>query len=234
MITIEAYNSSSSGNCYCLTSNGRRLLIEAGIKFRDIAKNIKFEFGKVDGCLVSHEHDDHGHSVKELIKHGIDVYMSEGTKAALGKRSDYACIIVPHHEVLINHWRVMPFRTEHDATEPLGFLITDGEDKLVFITDSYFCRWNFNELTKIMIECNYDKRILDDNLQSGALTLAQAKRLLKSHFSLQNVEKFLMANDLSKVSEIHLLHLSAMNSNPDIMKKEIQALTGKPVYVCKR
>lgn len=40
------------------------------------------------------------------------------------------------------------------------------------------------------------------------------------------------ANDLSRLQQIYLLHLSAENSNEAEMKREIQRLTGAEVYVC--
>jgi DNA-binding transcriptional MerR regulator len=57
------------------------------------------------------------------------------------------------------------------------------------------------------------------------------KRLLRLHFSLENVKEFLRANDLSKVQEIWLLHLSDNNSDEERFKREIMELTGKVVYV---
>ena len=55
--------------------------------------------------------------------------------------------------------------------------------------------------------------------------------VLRSHFSLENVKEFLQANDLSKVQEIWLLHLSDGNSDAERFKREIQELTGKVVYI---
>lgn len=55
--------------------------------------------------------------------------------------------------------------------------------------------------------------------------------LLKSHFSLENIKKFLLANGLSRVQEIWLLHLSDGNSDAERFKREIQSLTGKPTYI---
>jgi phosphoribosyl 1,2-cyclic phosphodiesterase len=62
---------------------------------------------------------------------------------------------------------------------------------------------------------------------------AMRPRLLRSHFSLENVLEFLRANDLSKVEEIWLLHLSQSNSSEELFKKEVQAATGKPVFIAK-
>lgn len=41
----------------------------------------------------------------------------------------------------------------------------------------------------------------------------------------------LKANDLSKVREIWLLHLSDGNSDAERFKREVMELTGKPVYI---
>ena len=82
-----------------------------------------------------------------------------------------------------------------------------------------------------MIECNYSKSILDKNIDESITPKFMRKRLIKSHFSLENVLEFLKANDLSKVQEIHLLHLSDSNSDEALFKQEVQKLTGKPVYI---
>lgn len=56
-----------------------------------------------------------------------------------------------------------PFETEHDAAEPCGFLIdnTSG-DRLVFITDSYYVKYRFPNVTHMMIEANYSKDVIDE------------------------------------------------------------------------
>ena len=41
----------------------------------------------------------------------------------------------------------------------------------------------------------------------------------------------LEANDLSKLEEIHLIHLSSNNANATYIKQSIQEVTGVPVYV---
>lgn len=82
-----------------------------------------------------------------------------------------------------------------------------------------------------MIECNYSQRILNENVESGRVPEFLMHRVMQSHFSLENLLVFLKANDLSKVQEIHLLHLSDSNSYEALFKQEVQAATGKLVYV---
>ena len=56
-------------------------------------------------------------------------------------------------------------------------------------------------------------------------------RLEISHFGLHNVKAMLAANDLSQVSRIYLLHVSAANGDKRTFEREIRAFTGIPVTV---
>ena len=166
------------------------------------------------------------------MRAGIDCYMSRGTAEALGISGHRLHIIKAKQQFRIGTWTILPFETQHDATEPLAFLLANQDgDKMLYATDTYFIRYRFRGLTHIAVECNYSLDILRSNVEAGTVDKALKNRILKSHFSLENVKKFLLANDLSKVEAIFLLHLSDGNSDAERFKREIQALTGKPVYI---
>ena len=175
---------------------------------------------------------DHSKAVQDMMKAGIDCYMSAGTAEALGISGHRINIIKAKQQFRIGTWTILPFETQHDAQEPLGFLLAnqDGE-KLLYATDTYFIRYRFRGLTHIAVECNYSLDILRSNAEAGTVDKALKNRILKSHFSLENVKKFLQANDLSKVQEIWLLHLSEQNSCEKRFKEEVQKITGKPTYI---
>jgi len=130
----------------------------------------------------------------------------------------------------IGDFTILPFELEHDVPNA-GFLIQAGKEKLVYITDTYFCRYRFPGLTRIMLEVNYADAILDINIGTGVVHASMGERLKYSHFSLRNAKNFLMANDLSKCREIFLIHLSKRNADPKFFKSEIEKLTGIPVFV---
>lgn len=232
MIEIKTIATGSKGNAYIVTDGTTPLLLECGISYRDIQRAFDFKMSQVAGCLVSHEHGDHIKSLKDILKAGIDVYMSEGTKEAIGTNHHRIQTVRAKKQFTLGTWTIMPFDTEHDVSEPMGFLLANrlGE-KLLFATDTYFIRYRFPGLTHIMVECNYDMGILNENISSGRVPAVMKKRLMKSHFSLDNVKEFLRANDLSKVQEIWLLHLSDNNSDEAFFKQEIAELTGKLIYV---
>jgi len=82
-----------------------------------------------------------------------------------------------------------------------------------------------------MVECNFAEDILRQNVIDGLVPNDLKNRLLRSHMSLETCKDFLRLTDLSRVREIHLIHMSEGNSDALRFKKEIQALTGKPTYI---
>jgi phosphoribosyl 1,2-cyclic phosphodiesterase len=234
MIEIKSLASGSSGNAYRVSDSKTPLLLECGISYKKLQEGLEFRLSEIEGCLVTHSHLDHSKESEKLFSSGIDVYMSKGTADKLNLKSHRLKIIKAHEQFNINDWSILPFDVHHDDPEPLNFLIQKGEEKLVYLTDTFYCKYKFNDLNYIMIECNYSKKILDENIAAGKVPMIHRNRLLKSHFSLQNVKDFLKANDLSKVREIWLLHLSDRNSNAKLFKEEIQELTGKMVKVAEK
>lgn len=232
MIEITTFASSSRGNCYRVTDGETPLLLECGIRYKEIQRGLQFRVSEIVGCLISHEHKDHCKALADITKAGIDCYMTRGTTEALGATGHRIKIIKPREQFKIGTWAILPLEIQHDAVEPVGFLMANrAGDKLLYATDTYYVRYRFRGLTHIMVECNHSKDILEENVRSGAVPIEHKNRLLRSHFSLDNVKEFLRANDLSRVQEIHLIHLSDGNSDAERFKREIQELTGKEVYV---
>jgi phosphoribosyl 1,2-cyclic phosphodiesterase len=166
------------------------------------------------------------------MKAGIDIYTSQGTIDAMGVAGHRLKVVRAKEQFKIGTWTVLPFDVQHDAADTLGFLLANtAGDKLLFATDTYYIKYRFNSLTHIMVEANHAIDILRENVANGSVPVDLKNRLIKSHFSLDNVKQFFKVNDLSRVQEIWLLHLSDGNSDADRFKREIQALTGKMVFV---
>jgi phosphoribosyl 1,2-cyclic phosphodiesterase len=233
LIEILPLASGSRGNCYHITDGSTPLLLECGISIKQIRRGLGFGLKNVAACLVSHEHQDHAKAVADVLRAGVEVCTSPGTTKALGLEHHRLRPVRAKETFKVGTWTVRAFETQHDAQEPLGFLLHTraSNERLLYATDTYYIRYKFPGLTHIMVECNYAADILEANVKRGSVPEVLKKRLLASHFSLNNVKEFLKANDLSKVQEIWLLHMSDGNSNANRFKREIQELTGKPVYV---
>lgn len=230
---LKVIGTGSKGNAYILSNGDEALLIEAGVNIKEIKQGLNFDYSKVVGCIVTHEHMDHSKSIWDVMKLGINVYASFGTlKARFVHEQPRAKKIVSKESFNIGNFRIMPFDIQHDAKEPLGFLIEHPDcGKTLFLTDTFYCKYTFPDLNNIIIEANYSKAIIDAKFgpESGKEFLRN--RILKSHFSLENCKDMLSANDLSKVNNIVLIHLSDSNSDEKQFHKEVSELTGKNVIV---
>ena len=239
MIHVTPIASGSSGNCYLIDDEETKILIEAGIPVKRIQQGCGWMLSDVAGVLISHEHGDHASHAQDLTKYGIDVYASAGTIEATQKTrypisGPLAHPIKAMRKLLIRTFEILPFDVQHDAAEPLGFLIrsTKSGEKLLFFTDTYYIRYRFDGISIIMAECNYSMDQLRGNVEDGTTPAFRIQRLAKSHMSLEALEDMPQANDLSKLRQIYLLHLSDDNADEERMKREIQELTGVEVYVC--
>lgn len=224
---INHIASGSSGNAIIVDDGSSKLLLDAGIRYKDIARWIRPT--DLAGVLVTHEHQDHAKAVPELMRRGIEVYMSLGTRdniPDIEKESFNPLAHLCQRE--IGTWIVVPFDVIHDCAEPMGFLFqsTVTGKKGVYIVDSGLVEYNFSGITHWLIECNYSEPLLEDGPYEDFLK----DRVRRNHFSLEDLKTFLGDSDLSEAEEIYLLHLSSANGDEEGFKKEIQRLTGLPVY----
>lgn len=228
---FESLASSSHGNAYIVSDSDTRILIECGVSHKQLQKLAGFSLSDIKACLVSHEHKDHAKCVDELIKRGMEVYMSCGTAQALENES--AQLIENMEQFNVGSFDIVPFTTFHDAAEPLGFLIKsriDG-DVLAFATDTVNLRYKFPGLNILAIEANYDRKILD---RCEKLPEKVRHRITNSHMEIDTLCDYLRSLDLSECREIHLLHLSdAMSDEGGFMRKVLRTIpTGIEVKAC--
>ena len=225
---IKVIASGSSGNAYLIGDGHTRLLLDAGIPFKRIQIGCGFRTSSIDGCLVTHRHGDHAAAVPKLLQRGITVY-SNADVAGLypGVQSVDAL-----REYPIGTFHVLPFTAEHDVP-CYGYQVASEEtgEKLVYITDSAYVRYTFTGLTHIMIEANYAEDIMLGNVRDDKIPFPLAERVAQTHMSIDTLLELLRANDMTRVRQIYLLHLSDNNSDAEKFKKLVQQETGAEVYI---
>ncbi len=226
---IKTLASGSTGNSY-LIDGKPRLLIEAGIPIRRIKEGLDFQLSTVAGCLCSHVHADHSKAAKDIMKAGIDVYASKETAEALGLSGHRLHVVEAMRPFSVDTWRVLPFPVVHDVPA-LGFLIAGEGSKIVYISDSAYSPYRFKNVSHYLIEVNYDRQTLRENLARGVIDSHLYKRLLRTHMGLETAVEMLKANDLSRVEEVRVIHLSQGNANEERIKRVLMEATGKPVFI---
>lgn len=218
MFEIRIHATGSAGNAYSIIDGDHKILIDPGIRFKRLQKKTGFSLSKYDFILLSHEHKDHCRAIQNLIALGMKCFMSRGTRDFLGVTNDNVCIVISSQEFEQDNWRMLPFKTMHDAIEPLGFLIqSPSSKKICYTTDTARIDFKFSGVTHWIVEANYSEKLLAESDRPEAVK----DRIRASHMSIENLCEFFKRQDLSATEEIYLIHLSDDNSDEKLFKKTL-------------
>jgi len=195
---IKSISSGSHGNCYLVElCSGRVLLLECGISINKILPELS---SIPDFCLVTHEHGDHAKSIKSVADAGIPIVCSEGTAHATNLEAY-------EYETYVEGIRMLS--AEHNAEEPVMFVVDDSGERLFFVTDTSEIRHTVYGITHLMIEANWSSWLIsDEELEEG-----HNKRIEHSHMSLEKAVEWIDSLDKSKLEKIILCHLSSRYSD---------------------
>ena len=221
---VHSVNTGSAGNCYILEINGKYLLLDCGVPYLEIARTIDFRAVNIIGCLLSHEHGDHGACAGELLRRGIKIFTSKGTSTKIPKG---AIAVEKFKEFTLGEFTIIPFDVPHDAEEPFGYLIKhESIGVMAFITDAMYCKYRFPGLRHLLIEANYSDELISDNE-------ALSKRIKHSHMSIETCCDFVELN-AETLQTVTLLHLSDRNSDEEDFERKIRQVSGVRTYVAKK
>ena len=214
---LKVLGTGSSGNCYLLKDNNETLVLDAGIKIKDIKVGLDFNLMNVSGVFITHEHTDHSKSADALRSIGLLVaepYKTsnpDGTNTMSFKMGGYA---------------VNSFPLPHDGVENRGaYIITPSGRKVLYMTDYEYCAFNFDRLgiDTMLIECNYSIDPQDDQ--------QNLEHVLRGHASLDVVCEFLKAHPNHSLKNVILCHLSGLNADADVILKRVRSVVRESVVV---
>ena len=149
MMKILFIASGSKGNATFIDSGKTLIQIDMGITKKRLVEGAK-ELGRtlddIEGVLITHEHSDHIKGLN-LIANRVPIYASEGTVDDC-----VDSLIFPGEEVQIGDFFITPFKSSHDAINPMNFVIRCGNERLGYITDTGMI---LDEGLKLLKDCDY-------------------------------------------------------------------------------
>lgn len=230
-LTVVPLGSDSKGNCIYISDGENSFLLDAGVPVHRRAKGkIKLsDIARANACLVTHEHTDHASHIGEVLDLGVDVYMTEGTRKALGLSHHRLRTLETEKPFGVGNAIITAFESYHDAEEPCVWLIETPKVKVCYVVDTRKAVWKFKWLTHIIVEANYSPDILEKRTRRGEIPEKLKGRIRNAHMSIYDTNEWLVGLDLSKVEKIYLTHLSDDNSDGEEFARNVKALTGLPV-----
>lgn len=214
---ILVVKSGSKGNATLIYDEGRLLLIDMGICLRDLkaaCNSIGKNLIDIEGMLLTHEHSDHTAGIKYLDP--LPIYCTKETYDAPN-----VVEILPYEKFKIGHLEITPVSTSHDVKNPLGFVIKNKTEKLVYLTDSG--KIPAKTLVKLknadyyVFESNHDEEMLWNTNRPYLLK----RRILsdKGHMSNSQSANYLVKLVGPKTKDIILAHLSEEANSPEVCLK---------------
>lgn len=214
--------SGSSGNSILLSQGGTHLLVDAGVSCRRITAALRAlgaDPCRLLGVLVTHEHTDHIAGLPVLTRqYRLPVYASPGTLWKLRSKvaEDLLRPIQPGDPLDLGPFRAAPFRTSHDAAEPLGFSVEAGGRRMAVATDLGVVTPSVLQgvlgAGLVICEANHDV----EWLTSGPYPYPLKARILGDKGHLSNEAGAALARQCAAAGAhtVLLAHLSAENNTP--------------------
>lgn len=143
---ISVVASGSKGNLTYIKTKDSNIIIDAGISKKRMLNFFTTNSitENIDAILITHEHADHIKSLKAIASYlNCPIYMTEGTKKGsirfCSDLKDFPINTITNSSVFyVNNTKITAIPTFHDALDPCGYKIEDGDTDLVYITDTGF------------------------------------------------------------------------------------------------
>ena len=236
-LRFASLGSGSKGNCLVAEKGATRVLVDCGLSPRETERRLArlgLAPSDVTAILVTHEHDDHAGQVYPFAaQHGIEVWLTWGTEAAMaesGKQAAGARVrrIEGRGAFAIGALEIQPYTVPHDAREPVQYVISDGASRLGVLTDigasTAHVEATLSGCDALVLECNHDL----DMIWAGDYPKWLKERITGpfGHLSNLQAERLLGALDRSRLKHVVAAHLSQQNNRPDLAREALARAMG--------
>jgi phosphoribosyl 1,2-cyclic phosphodiesterase len=218
MIFFCPLASGSRGNCLFFQSEKAKILIDAGINFRELEKRleeIKVKTEDLDAILVTHEHKDHIDGIKTIFKNKkIPIFSNSETAKRIYRDLEMSLkfkIFATDEGFEFKDLKIHPFSVQHDTLEPVGFIIRVKNLKIGICPDLGFVtslvRKNLEGCDLIYVEANHDEGMLLNSRRPNVLK----KRIMgrQGHLSNKQCADLIESVLHGGLKYVYLSHLSS-------------------------
>ncbi len=226
---LRILRSGSSGNAIFLEAAGTRLIVDVGLPAEVVARELEAlpDASPITAILLTHEHDDHAKGAGALSRLvGAPVLANAGTLAAAadlrnGTPTERFTTGVPFR---VGGLRVEAFPVPHDATEPVGFVVSGDNVSVLIATDLGGVGGDLiaraRDADVLILEANYDLRLLSVSPYPWFLK----NRILSptGHLSNDAAARAVVEAASDRPRTVFLVHLSDINNLTPLARDTVQ------------
>jgi len=236
-INVKILASGSKGNCIAIQSGDACVLVDAGVAKTKIEKRLLDEGirpDEVNAIFITHAHGDHIKGLPLANKYRIPVYATHGEWKGISGvddelRRECETTYGLYDLILPDGFEIRPFRVHHDAYEPVGYSITDGETSVSICLDTG--KVDQEMLVSMagsdvyIMEANHDPAMVE----AGGYPDSVKSRVLSDNGHLSNQQTAAALQQLVKGrgERIYLTHLSSNNNLPALAEMTVKTALRK-------
>lgn len=213
-------SSGSKGNSTLVITDKVKILIDLGTTTSYVEaalNNINVDVKEVSHILITHSHADHIKGLKVFIKrYNPVILVTEDMKNVLEKElGNFRYEYYEDKKVTIGDLTVNVIKTSHDAEESIGFVLTNNNSSMVYITDTGYINQKYFKILSnnnlYVLESNHDIKMLMDG--PYPYYLQQRVRGDKGHLSNKQASDYLCKFIGDNTKKIVFAHISEHNNS---------------------
>lgn len=213
-------SSGSKGNSTLVITDKVKILIDLGTTTSYVEaalNNLNVDVKKISHILITHSHVDHIKGLKVFIKrYNPVILVTEDMKNVLEKElGNFRYEYYEDKKAIIGDLTVNVIKTSHDAEESIGFVLTNNNSSMVYITDTGYINQKYFKILSnnnlYVLESNHDIKMLMDG--PYPYYLQQRVRGDKGHLSNKQASDYLCKFIGDNTKKIVFAHISEHNNS---------------------
>ena len=217
--------SGSEGNSTYIETSSHKILIDLGMNMKYIKMKLEeldVSPNEIDTVLISHVHNDHIGCLENFIKkYNPSLYMTKGMVDELPNDNairKYELLNYFDNDFYIDKIKIELIKTSHDTNDSRGFIVTENDKSVVYITDTgYLNQKYFNKIKNknvYLFESNHDV----EKLINGKYPKWLKDRVVGPYGHLSNKDASIYLSKIigEDTKKIVLMHLSKENNTPEL------------------
>jgi len=218
-LRFSVLGSGSAGNATVLECGSTRILIDAGLSAKQLClrlASLGIDPATLSAILLTHEHGDHVRGLRNFLKkHPTTIYATAETAHVVREQNigeaDWKTFEAGQ-EFTVNNLTVESFSIQHDAVDPVGYVVSNDSFRFGLLSDAGFVtssvRLRLKNLSALFVEANYDEELLElDTKRPWSIK----QRISSRHGHLSNVQVEDLIREIAHadLSQIVFGHLSS-------------------------
>ncbi len=213
-------SSGSKGNSTLVITDKVKILIDLGTTTSYVEaalNNLNVDIKEISHILITHSHVDHIKGLKVFIKrYNPVILVTEDMKNVLEKElGNFRYEYYEDKKAIIGDLTVNVIKTSHDAEESIGFVLTNNNSSMVYITDTGYINQKYFKILSnnnlYVLESNHDIKMLMDG--PYPYYLQQRVRGDKGHLSNKQASDYLCKFIGDNTRKIVFAHISEHNNS---------------------